>query len=267
MVFYEPSNGLVPRRRWRKLFVVFKVKFGIIKISLAEDDFNRKRVFDAHHINRGCDRFLDCRRSGTSSGVGFLDEMIFSSEWWARDEQRGEIGVFTLGTYGLEDLGTSYHFSLRQATEQGVVFAVNGSLGLDQLVVLNATSKYGTPDLYYGFGGMLWLADEQFLFLPRINLGGKFGPDLIKLVLDVDFYSLLIVNAGKLEMGTEFAPLTNLRLYGGLLRMFTGTLVTSKVLPGRYTRLPLDTKPNRFILAGKYILPVKWGRSYWGKRG
>jgi hypothetical protein len=211
--------------------------------------------------------FLIVGGAGPAVASGFLDEMIFSSEWWARDEQRGEIGVFTLGTYGLEDLGTSYHFSLRQATEQGVVFAVNGSLGLDQLVVLNATSKYGTPDLYYGFGGMLWLADEQFLFLPRINLGGKFGPNLIKLVLDVDFYSLLIVNAGKLEMGTEFAPLTNLRLYGGLLRMFTGTLVTSKVLPGTIYQVAARYETKPFYFGGEVYFAGEEGPVVLGEAG
>ncbi|MBA2132916.1 hypothetical protein [Capillibacterium thermochitinicola] len=58
--------------------------------------------------------------AGSAAASGFLDEMFLSSEWWAGEEQQGEVEVFVLGTYGLEEFDASYHFSARQATGQGL---------------------------------------------------------------------------------------------------------------------------------------------------
>lgn len=190
--------------------------------------------------------------AGSAAASGFLDEMFLSSEWWAGEEQQGEVEVFVLGTYGLEEFDASYHFSARQATGQGAVFVVNGNLSFEELLVLNVTAKFGTPVLYYGFGGLVgFTKGEKLVFLPRINLGGKLGPEFVKLVLDVDFYTLLLVNAGKFELGMEFTPLTNLRFYGGMLRWFTGTLVTSELLPGTAYQITAKYQTKPFYLGGE----------------
>ena len=198
---------------------------------------------------------------------GLLDEMFFTSEWWAEDAQRGEIELFTLGFPAQKQTGNSYHFAVRQATGNGDVFALSGNLGLDEVFLLNATAKLGNPDLYYGFGGMIFTAGKQFLFFPRLNLGGKFGPDFVKLVLDADFYTLIVVNGGKLELGVEVFLLPYLRVYGGMLKVFFGNLVVSEFAPTSTYQLAAryDTKP--FFVGGELYFSDQLGPYVVGEAG
>ncbi|NLC53671.1 MAG: hypothetical protein GX770_06860 [Firmicutes bacterium] len=206
--------------------------------------------------------------AGSVAASGFLDEMILSSEWWAGEEQQGEIEVFVLGTYGSESIGTSYHFSLRQDVGQGSIFAVNGALGLDQRMFLNGTFKFGEPNLYYGFGGLFLVAEgDKLVLLPRLNAGGKFGPERFKLVLDADFYTLLLVHGGKLELGIEFVPVTNLRLYGGLYKLFAGSLVTSELVPGTVYQLSAKYETKPFYPGGEVYFVDEHGAVVSGEAG
>lgn len=198
---------------------------------------------------------------------GLLDEVLFTSEWWAKEDQQGEIEFFTLGVPGGSAPGNIYFLALRQETRPGNVFALNGSLGYEQMVLLNATAKFGTPDFYYGFGGMIFTIEQRLLFFPRLNLGGKFGPDLFKLVLDTDFYSFLLVNTGKLEVGLEILPLEQLRLYGGLIKLFSGTWVTSELASGNIYQLAAQFGAKPFFVGGELYFVDEAGPVMIGEAG
>ncbi len=211
--------------------------------------------------------FFLCSVEAPVLASGLLDEVFLTSEWWAKEDQQGEIEFFILGVSGGRDPGNIYFLALRQETRAGNVFALNGSLGYDEMMLLNATAKFGAPDLYYGFGGMIFTQERQLLFLPRFNLGGKFGPELFKLVLDADFYTLLFVNAGKLEVGMEIFPLAQLRFYAGLHKLFTGTLVTSELAPGAICQVAAQYTTKPFFVRGELCFIDETGPVMIGEAG
>lgn len=199
---------------------------------------------------------------------GFVDELLFTSEWWPEEGQEGEFELFNLGLSGVEEPGNSFFFlALRQETREGDVFTLNGSLGYKQMLFLNATAKYGTPALYYGFGGMVFAAGKESLFLPRLNVGGRFGPDLVKLALDVDFYTLLLANAGKLEVGLEILPWSHFHLYGGLIKLFAGTLTNPQFVPANLYQLAARLEHRPFFVGGEVYLAGEKGPVLIGEAG
>ncbi len=175
-----------------------------------------------------------------ATASGYLDELFLTTEWWPQESQTGslELNYFKANAYnfaGYQKLGP-----------QGVI-AVNGTFGSGYLDsgIFNATFKGGTRDFYTGVGGILMFDEEKMVVLPRINLGGKIGPEFFKVVLDADLYTLLLVNAGKLEVGIEINPLPVLQLYGGVNKLFIQHIIAMETLPGNIYQLraKLDTKP------------------------
>ncbi|HEY8345411.1 MAG TPA: hypothetical protein VIL66_09520 [Bacillota bacterium] len=182
---------------------------------------------------------------------GLVDEVLFTSEWWPEEDRQGEIEFFTLGFPGENALDNSYFLTFRQQIKADNVVAINGSMGYDKTLLLNTTAKFGNPNFYYGFGGLISTVGKRLLFLPRVNVGGKLGPDFFKLVLDADFYTLVLVNAGKFEVGVEILPLEQLRFYGGLVKPFTGTVVTSELLTETIYQLAVLLKTEPFFAGGE----------------
>ena len=176
---------------------------------------------------------------------GFFDEYFLTSKWWAKDGQYGNIEFNVLGA---EASTGSINLLCHQTLGPRAVLAINGLFGADLGVgagLFNATIKSGTPNLYVGAGGIMALNDDALIALPRFNMGGKFGPDFFKVVLDADFYTLIWVNAGKLEAGIEVIPFPVLRLYGGVYKLFVHKVIKVETVPGNVFHLQakLETKP------------------------
>ncbi|NLW55611.1 MAG: hypothetical protein GX050_03130 [Firmicutes bacterium] len=187
--------------------------------------------------------FIVCLATPATAS-GLLDEYVFSTEWWPRERQTGSLEFNLFGKNALNFIGY-------QALKSDALLTVNGFFGTAfedvdlGSGIFNATFKTGTPDFYIGVGGILGFDDEKIIALPRFNLGGKLGPQLFKVVLDADIYTLILVNGGKLEAGIEVNPLPVLQLYGGVSKLFIHRVVATETLPGHFIQFQakLETRP------------------------
>lgn len=182
---------------------------------------------------------------------GFLDEYVLSSEWWAKDDQNGDIG---LNLFGSEQGIGSYNFLCHQTMGSRATLAVNGLFGADLGLgagLFNVTFKSGTPDLYSSVGGIIALTDDALIALPRFNIGGKLGPEYFKVVLDADLYTLIWVNAGKLEVGIEVIPFPVLHLYGGVYKLFIHKIIEVDTVPGNVYQLQAKLETKQVFVSGE----------------
>ncbi|MGE5557180.1 MAG: hypothetical protein ACM3WV_01070 [Bacillota bacterium] len=163
-----------------------------------------------------------------ASAAGIIDELFGSSEWWPKEGQAGDLELNNFGLYeptaGFQ-ASDIYSLSWHQVLSSGNSVSLNCLFLNDDeggFQVYNFTWKTGTPDSYMAFGA----SALSNITLPHVNVGRKLkAGDGMKVVLDVDAYSLLFVNIGKVEAGLELSLADNVQYYGGLQQpfMFGGT--------------------------------------------
>lgn len=180
--------------------------------------------------------------------TGYFDEILFSSEWWPSQGQHGAIELTKFGIYAGEDtlmFEDPLGFSWRQSLGKNSFFVLNGVRASGE-GIYNLSVKFGTPDSYFSVGGV---SVAELLF-PRINLGRKFALGQgLKLVADADFYTLIIANLGKVDLGLELNALNIIQLYGGVTKYLI--LVGAEALPVSDLTYELGGKVDLKILYGK----------------
>jgi hypothetical protein len=204
--------------------------------------------------------------------LGYMDELFYTSEWWAKEGSHGDFEVGTLGTYNdlTAQTGLNYSYAWHQAIGRRIVLAINGYYAANELErfplrnTVNTTLKIGTPNLYVGIGGISTEYQQGFATPFRLNLGGKLGLNkLVKMVFDVDSYFLAeeqvdiikVKSVDKIEAGIELIPFQDLHLYGGVIRFINSIPEKVEVPSGNIFQAEAKLTAKPFFISGEFYFP------------
>jgi hypothetical protein len=167
--------------------------------------------------------------------LGYMDELFFASDWWAKDGSHGDFEVGYIGNYDQSTTrdGFNYNYAWHQGIGRRIVLAINGYYAANDLErfplrnTINTTLKIGSPNIYFGIGWLSTKYQEGFWTPFRLNLGGRLGLNkLAKIVFGVESYFVAeeqldvikVKSLDKIEAGIELNPFQSLYLYGGLIK-------------------------------------------------
>lgn len=157
---------------------------------------------------------------------GLFDEYLYTSEWWPGESGDREIELSCIACEGVyvetEGIVFAPLISYRNRVKNNTFFIVDC---IPFFPAVNMSYKIGSPNQYLGLGLAVIYFDGYFgpilLPLPRVNFGGRLSlGDNVKFVADTDFYTFILINFGKVELGLETEIGDIITLYGGVRTFF-----------------------------------------------